>query len=141
MKTQTALVTLIACLVMSFASAQNSIEVTVTNIKEVKGSIRVGLFGNEDDFLKKPLDGKVVKIDGNKVTVVFSDLKAGDYAVSVIHDENDNGELDSNAMGMPKEGFAFGNNAMGMFGPPSFEKAKVTLNGTVEKQEIKLKYF
>ncbi len=121
--------------------AQSSIEVKVTNIKENKGNIRVGLFTSEKDFLKNAVDGKVVKVDGKEVTVVFTNLKAGDYAVSVIHDENSNGELDSNAFGMPKEGFAFGNNAMGMFGPPSFDKAKISLNGDSQKQEIKLKYL
>src|SRR5688572_30333967 len=84
---------------------QNRIEVTVKNIKEKKGSIRVGLFSNENDFLKKAAEGKIVKATAGEVKVVFENLKAGDYAVSVIHDENENGELDTNAIGMPKEGF------------------------------------
>ena len=124
-----------------FASAQGNIEVTVRNIEEAKGSIRVGLFTNETDFLKKAAEGKVVKATGAEVKVVFENLKAGEYAVSVIHDENENGELDTNGIGMPKEGFAFGNNAMGMFGPPSFEKAKVVVDKTTVKQVIELKYF
>lgn len=119
----------------------NNIEVTVKNIKEQKGSIRIGLFTNENDFLKKAAAGKVVKASTTEIKVVFENLKAGDYAVSVIHDENENGELDTNAIGMPKEGFAFGNNAMGMFGPPSFDKAKVTVNTLPIKQIIELKYF
>ena len=44
-------------------------------------------------------------------------------------------------VGIPKEGFAFGNNAMGTFGPPSFDKAKVTLKSNTEKQLIEMKYF
>jgi uncharacterized protein (DUF2141 family) len=118
-----------------------SLEVNVNNIKSQKGSIRVGLFSNEKDFLKHTIEGKVVKASGSEVTVVFENLKPGDYAVSIIHDENENGELDSNAFGIPKEGFAFGNNAMGTFGPPSFEKAKVEIRDQVVKQVIKLKYM
>ncbi|MBA4055731.1 MAG: hypothetical protein C0490_13530 [Marivirga sp.] len=118
-----------------------SLEVNVNNIKSQKGSIRVGLFLNEKDFLKNPAEGKVVKISGSEVTVVFENLKPGDYALSVIHDENENGELDSNAFGIPKEGFAFGNNSMGAFGPPTFEKAKVELRDQPIKQVIKLKYM
>lgn len=121
--------------------AQGNIEVTVRNIDEAKGTIRVGLFTNEDNFLKKAIEGKVVKATGTEVKVVFENLKAGEYAVSVIHDENENGELDTNGIGMPKEGFAFGNNAMGMFGPPSFEKAKVVVDKFPVKQVIDLKYF
>jgi len=123
------------------AFAQGSIEVTVKNIKEPKGSIRVGLFNQDEDFLKKAIDGKVVKATGTEVTVVFENLKAGEYAVSIIHDENDNGELDSNFMGIPKEGFAFGNNAAGMFGPPDFKQAKMKVESEPVKQEIKLIYM
>jgi uncharacterized protein (DUF2141 family) len=126
----------------SFLLAQGKLEVTVKNIKKAKGTIRVGLFTNEKDFLKKAAEGKVVKANSaEEVTVVFENLKPGDYAISVIHDENENGELDKNIMGIPKEGFAFGNNAMGTFGPPSFEKAKITLGSTTDKQTISLKYF
>jgi uncharacterized protein (DUF2141 family) len=125
----------------SLSFGQAHFELTVTNIKEAKGNIRVGLFSNENDFLKKAVEGKVVEATGNQVKVVFENLTAGEYAVSVIHDENENGELDTNAIGMPKEGFAFGNNAMGMFGPPSFDKAKVVVNKSPVKQVIELKYF
>lgn len=123
------------------ASAQGSLEVTVKNIKEPKGTIRVGLFTNEKDFLKKAAIGKVVKATGTEITVVFENLQPGEYGLSVIHDENENGELDSNLIGIPKEGFAFGNNAMGMFGPPDFEKAKVKIENTEIRQEISLKYL
>jgi uncharacterized protein (DUF2141 family) len=120
---------------------QGRIEVTVKNIKDQKGSIRVGLFTNETDFLKKAVDGKIVKVTAGEVKVVFENLKEGDYAVSVIHDENDNGELDKNGFGIPNEGFAFGNNAMGMFGPPSFEKAKVAVKNATIIQVIELKHL
>jgi uncharacterized protein (DUF2141 family) len=123
-------------------SAQTKLEVTIKKIKEAKGNIRVGLFTSEDDFLKKAAFGKVIKAEQGEVTVVFENLQPGDYAVSIIHDENENGKLDSNFVGMPTEGFAFGNNAMGTFGPPSFEKAKIAI--TKDKsttQAIDLKYF
>lgn len=127
MKTQIKITALLAtCLCLSLgAFAQKELEVTVKNIKETTGTIRVGLFNNENDFLQKAVEGKVVKASANEVTVVFTNLKAGDYAVSVIHDKNENGKLDSNFMGIPNEPYGFSNNAMGNFGPPSFEKAKV----------------
>jgi uncharacterized protein (DUF2141 family) len=127
-------------LTSSVVFAQANLQVTVKNIKEEKGSIRIGLFTTEKDFLKNATRGKIVKASGKEVTVVFENLKPGDYAVSVIHDENENGELDSNMVGIPKEGFAFGNNAMGTFGPPSFDKAKISLTKN-EKQIVELKYF
>lgn len=118
-----------------------SIEVNVTNIESKKGTIRIGLFASEKDFLKNAIKGKVVKASGSEVTVSFENLEPGEYAVSVIHDENENGELDKNVFGIPKEGFAFGNNAMGSFGPPSFEKAKIVISDQRERQVLKLKYM
>ena len=108
--------------------AQNKLEVTVTNIRETTGTIRVALYNNENDFLKKFQEGKIVKVSGKEVTIVFDNLKKGDYAVSVYHDKNDNQEMDSNFMGIPSEPYGFSNNAMGTFGPPSFEKAKVSVD-------------
>ena len=122
-------------------SAQSSIEIHVNNIKSKKGSIQFGLFTTEADYLKNPIEKRVIKSTGKDVTVVFENLQPGDYALSVIHDENENGQLDSNALGIPKEGFAFGNNALSSFGPPSFEKAKITIVDQDIKQDIKLKYF
>lgn len=127
MKKTILLTSLFGMLIIGTAFSQGSIEVTVKNIKELKGTIRVGLFNSEKDFLEKPVDGKIVKASKKEVTVTFENLKAGNYAVSVIHDENENNELDSNFMGIPKEGYGFSNNAMGTFGPPSFDDALIVV--------------
>lgn len=121
--------------------AQSNLVVTIKNIKTTAGSVRVAVFDNEADFLKKAFQGKTVKATDNEVSVLFENLPPGEYALSVFHDENENGELDKNFIGIPKEGFAFGNNAMGAFGPPSFEKAKVNLQGEPVTQEITLKFM
>ena len=58
---------------------------------------------------------------------VVSDLPAGRYAVNAFHDENDNGELDTNLVGIPSEGYGFANDPSVTFGPPDFEEAAVTV--------------
>jgi uncharacterized protein (DUF2141 family) len=121
--------------------AQGNIEVVISNIKTEKGLIRIALFNDEKSFLKVPFEGRSVKADKREVVVVFENLPEGEYALSVFHDENENGELDKNFFGLPKEGFAFGNNAMGSFGPPSFEKAKVVVKEETIRQEISLKHM
>jgi len=131
---------LAALLVGASSFAQTKLTVTIDKIKSEKGSIRIGIFDSEDGFLKKPIDGKAVKVEGDHVTVVFDKLKPGTYAVSVIHDENDNKELDTKALGIPKEGVGFSNNVMGKFGPPSFEDASIKLAGE-ESLNIDLKYL
>ncbi len=123
------------------ASAQEILHVEITNVKNTNGTVRVGLFDNEDNFLKEAIAGQTVKPKGEKVEVTFKNIPPGEYAISVIHDENENGELDANTFGIPKEGFGFGNDAMGMFGPPSFDKAKVRVDKQSQKQVIKMRYL
>jgi uncharacterized protein (DUF2141 family) len=136
---------ILSVLFSSFTSpellAQRSLEITVENIKDIKGSMRVGIYNTEKDFPDKPTEGKVVQVSAETLTVLFEGVQPGDYAISIFHDENNNGELDTNGVGIPKEGFAFGNNAMGMFGPPSFDKAKITIGNENLKQTLKLKHF
>jgi uncharacterized protein (DUF2141 family) len=108
--------------------AQHSLEITISNIKDAKGSVRIGLFSSENDFLKKAIDGKIVKATPTELTVVFH-LKPGEYALSAIHDKNENDELDTNLIGIPTEPYGFSNNAVGIFGPPSFDKAKLIVQG------------
>jgi uncharacterized protein (DUF2141 family) len=119
----------------------SNLQVVVKNIKNAKGDIRVGLFNSEDSFLKTPVDGKIVSATEGSVTVVFSNMIPGDYAISVVHDANGNGKLDYTGLGIPKEGVAFGNNAQGTFGPPAFDKAKVNLNGQDLTCTVDMKYY
>ena len=115
--------------------------VIVKNFKDSGGSVRVGLFDNAKDFLKKSVDAKAAPFHADSVVVVFEGLMPGEYAVSVFHDRNDNGELDKNFIGIPREGFAFGNNTMGSFGAPSFQDAKVILKAEDVTQVLSLKHF
>lgn len=141
-KNQGVVVVLLAMILVAplCSLAQGTLEVTVTNIKSAKGTIRVGLF-TEKDFLKTAIEGRIVDASKAGVTVLFENVKPGTYGLSIIHDENGNGELDSNKLGVPKEGFGFGNNALGTFGPPPFEKAKIEIGDQPVKQKIELKYF
>jgi uncharacterized protein (DUF2141 family) len=123
------------------AYAQGALKVSITDYRDRDGELRIGLFNNPDNFPKKAIAGKVVNISGDSTTVVFDGLPPGIYAISIIHDRNRNGKLDTNAFGIPKEGFAFGNNALGLFGPPSFDKASITLRNEIVIQILNLRYF
>ena len=61
----------------------------------------------------------------------FDDLPEGEYAISIFHDENNNNELDTNFLGIPKEGLGASNDARGHFGPPKYKDVKFYLkNGS-----------
>ena len=124
------------------AICQTKLQVTVTNIKGHKGNIIVGIFDSDENFLKKPLDGRMAQASGDSITVVFENLKPGKYAVSVLHDANKNKDLDKNKLGIPKEGFGFSNNVLGAMGPPSFNRAIIDLPDQKDLDiGIKLKYM
>jgi uncharacterized protein (DUF2141 family) len=120
--------------------AQSQLEVIVTAIKNDRGTVRVGIFKDESTFLEKAAYGQVVKAQPGEVKVIF-DLPAGIYAISVIHDENENGGLDSGVFGIPKEGFGFGNDTMGSFGPPSFKKASIAVEKEKMSTTIRMRYL
>jgi uncharacterized protein (DUF2141 family) len=109
------------------ARAQNNLEVKIDNIKNDKGDILIGLYSDGQNFPRKTSDGRIVKASKDGVVVAFQDLKPGPYAISVLHDENSNKDMDQNKIGIPKEGYGFSNNAKGSLGPPSFDKAKFEL--------------
>lgn len=128
-------------LVLISATCFAQLEIVIKNIKNDNGNVRVGIFKDKDSFLKNAAYGKVVKSAKGELTVIFENLPTGKYGVSVIHDENSNEKLDSNMIGIPKEGFGFSNNSMGAFGPPSFEKASITVEPGKTSIGITLKYL
>jgi uncharacterized protein (DUF2141 family) len=123
------------------AHSQNKVEVVVKNVKGATGNVRVGVFKDDKTFLKDAWMGKIVKAEKGEVKVLFENVPVGTYAISIIHDENENGELDSNFFGMPKEGFGFSNDAMGTFGPPDFTKASFKVTGEALNMVISLRYL
>lgn len=114
--------------------------INIEGLKSDKGELILAVFNNKDSYLKEDFIHKKVKVDNRGKTIVtFDDLPVGEYAVSVIHDENQNGKLDKNMVGIPKESFGFSNVSLGLFGPPSYDNTKFTLAGEKVEVTVKLK--
>jgi len=71
-----------------------------------------------------------VKIENKKTEYIFEELPFGEYAIKLFHDENMNGELDSNFLGIPTEDYGFSNNVRGTFGPADYDDAKFLFEQT-----------
>jgi len=110
--------------------AQSELKVVIANLESNKGVVIVNLLDKDE----KTVEAKTVKISDNTCTIIFKDLPNGQYGISHIHDENGNGELDTNFIGMPKEGFGFSNDPKGKMGPPDFEEWLFTVSGDTEIQ-------
>jgi uncharacterized protein (DUF2141 family) len=68
-------------------------------------------------------------------------IEPGTYAIAVYHDENSNGKLDSNFIGIPREGVGFSNNAKGHMGPPKFDAAAFRFSGGALELKIVVAYL
>lgn len=73
-------------------------------------------------------------------STVFTQLPPGHYAVVVVHDENDNGLLDANVLGVPTEGYCFSKDARGIFSAPSFDAAAVAVGDADVSTTVSLIY-
>jgi len=110
----------------------------VTQAQGSGGVVRCGLF-RQEGWLKNPVQPAVAKIHGGRALCVFRGISPGTYGLSAFHDENNNGKLDTNFLGMPVEDYCASNNARGTFGPPSFGDAKFQYGGGTKRLEARLK--
>ena len=115
---------LLALLSSAAASHAADLSIKVDGARGDGGAVRVALFDSADRFLKRPLQVASAAVGA---TLEFKGLAAGQYAVSVYHDANENGKLDQNMMGIPVEATGFSNDALGNMGPPTFEAARIDL--------------
>ena len=122
--------------------AAGAITVQISNIQNDTGQIGCSLYSKKDGFPTEPkkADAQMfVSSKGGKATCVFKNVKPGKYAVSVMHDEDKNGELKTSLVGRPKEWWGVSNNVPAeRFGPPKYEKAQFDFSGEPKTVKVKL---
>ena len=99
-----------------------------------EGSFMVGVYTEKDNFPDEPSIPKKINVDNDFNRIIeLKNLSKGTYAVSVYHDVNENGKLDRNLLGIPREPFAFSNmKTMGM-GPPKFKDTSFRFDKQTKK--------
>lgn len=105
-----------------------SVRVDVSTLRNAKGTLNCRLFAEAASFPDG--DGtRMVRaaIDGMQASCVFDDLPPGIYAVAVVHDENGNGRLDRNFLGIPAEGYGVSNNRTYAMSAPKWEESRFSL--------------
>jgi uncharacterized protein (DUF2141 family) len=116
--------------------------VTISNIKTDVGQMNVAVYDNEDDWLGDDVVAGQTLVVAEKmsdgVIVAVVELEPGNYAVSVHHDDNDNGKMDTNFIGIPKEPIGLSNGAVAKFGPPKYKDAVFAIGEDGTEMPIKL---
>ena len=122
------------------------LEVRVEGIHNSQGMLGVAVFNQRTGYpvrLEHQYEGEWVQLKpGMEATdVTFDALPAGEYAISVVHDENSNGVMDKTTLGFPTEGVGFSNDCKVKLSAPKYDKCKFPLaKGERKKIVIQLDY-
>jgi len=119
-----------------------AIVVEVSGLKTDDGQIGCAIFSREEGFpdeIEKADKQVLVKSKEKKATCTFNGWKPGTYAISVMHDIDMSGELNTSFVGKPKEPWGVSNNAPAQrFGPPVFNDCKFKYDGGKKTLKVKL---
>lgn len=113
-------------------AADSGILIELTNIRNPNGVVSCYLFNAEDGYPEvhsKAFANVRTNISGGRAYCDFINIPAGRYAAIVVHDENLNGKMDKNIVGVPIEGYAASNNVRSTFSAPKFDDAAFVIKG------------
>ncbi len=120
------------------------IHVTVEEIRNSTGKVACALFespaGFPKEFVKSATHIAMQEIRDTQARCHFLNVPPGRYALAVIHDENLDGKLATNWLGVPTEGYGFSNNVTATLSAPSFDDAQFSYEGQNLHMEIRLNY-
>lgn len=128
----------------ALAPGDNVIHVYISGLRSDKGQMLCALFSSAEAFptqADKAVARLTAKISERQANCDFVGVGPGTYAVSVVHDENSNGKLDRNFIGIPREGVGASNDAKGHMGPPRFSAASFPYRGGRLDLKIHVNYL
>ena len=135
---------LVFAITSPFNIQQEGVAVTITGLRNTNGHVLLSLFNDGEGFPNKPEKAfrkERLNISAGKATIHLNTLPPGNYAIAILHDENDDLKMKTNWLGIPVEGYGFSNNVMGVMGPPSFTKAQFRItSGKAVSINIKTRY-
>jgi len=126
----------------SLSQSTSTVLLEVSSFKNTRGSLNCRLFIKPSDFP----DGEGilsvrVPIAGPNTSCTFSNVEPGTYAVAVVHDENSDGKLDKNFVGVPSEGYGVSNNKTYALSAPKWDESVFTIMPSESKTlQVKLRY-
>lgn len=126
------------------SSLSGNLTVEINGFRNRQGQVCISLFASSKGFpnnRKNVVQRQCNQITAIPMTVNFANLKAGNYAVAVIHDTNEDGTLNRNDLGMPIEGYGFSRNPEVRTAAPKFNDASILIVGANTSVSVQLKYL
>ena len=109
-----------------------------------KGKSAIVFLPKAKDFLIVviiPYRQSGVSIQERSPKLTIENLHFGTYALAFFHDLNEDGKLNRNFLGIPKEGFGFSQNPQIQTSPPSFGESAVLVIGAETNLQVQMRYF
>lgn len=125
-------------------ASAGDVVITVTDLRNTKGVVRACMTTRADIFpkcIKDPDSHRVVMHAAETMEIRFTGVKPGQYAIALLHDENNNGKADRAVGMMPKEGYGFSRDAPVRMAPPKFTDAVFDHGEATQRLTIKMRYF
>ena len=121
------------------------IVVNVTELRNAKGVVRACMTSDRAHFphCRGIAGTHFARVDAHEgaLTVTFTGVEPGRYAIALLHDENDNGKADRALGMMPTEGFGFSRDAKVRMGPPEFDDAVFDVDHADRRMTIRMRYM
>jgi|AACY02.2.fsa_nt_gi Uncharacterized protein conserved in bacteria len=139
------LLTLLLAAATAHATDTTELTVVVDGLRNGDGVVHVAVWTSPDGF---PGEGhratvtRSVQAAAGRLTVTIPDVPTGPAAVSVLHDEDEDGEFATSLIGLPKEGVGISSTGdYKRLGPPRFQDAVQTLTAGAQTLTVKMMYL
>jgi uncharacterized protein (DUF2141 family) len=135
---------LLAGILMIAAQAEpdkGKLIIRVTDLSDDKGTVNLSMYDSAKEYSAKngaPVKKMKARIEKGHALIEFDDVPYGEYGFKLYHDQNGNGVMDRNFLGIPQEDYAFSNNAAGRFGSPSYDKVKFRFGQKELRLDVKM---
>ncbi len=128
---------------IQFPTGQGQLTLSITGFRNDLGEALIYFYEKSDGFPETVVAGLKHfqrPISQGEAELILEHFPYGLYAVSVLHDENRNGEMDRSSLGFPQEGFGFSRNPKLHYGPPDFQKVRFLFIADKLQQTIEMQY-
>ncbi|MFN4763478.1 DUF2141 domain-containing protein [Gillisia sp. Q332] len=123
-----------------------SVIINVENLRNSKGVVQYALYNRDgsipDEKYERYYRKEIAEISNDRSTLTFNDLPEGKYAISILHDENENGKIDKKfLLPIPNEGVGISNyQSIGFSNRPNFSKASFPVDSNMT-MDVKIIYM
>ncbi len=127
----------------SLPAQPGSIKLTITNIKEIKGVLRVLLWKGPEGFPKERegfFRKETIEVTSDSAIVVWNDIPPGEYAISLFQDINENRNFDRSRIMQTMEPFGLSGTLDFSERPVKFKDCSFNVDDETVRVNISMTY-